>query len=84
VCCYVDGRASFLRSYRVFSVIKKSPRHVGGLTFFFCVGVTAPIVGTTSMKHLMDAIEAVNLKLTEDEIKSLEEPYVARGVMGHV
>jgi hypothetical protein len=35
------------------------------------------------MKHLMDAIEAVNLKLTEEEIKSLEEPYVARGVMGH-
>jgi len=38
--------------------------------------VTAPIVGATKLHHLEDAVAAVSLKLTADEIKSLEEPYV--------
>ncbi len=38
--------------------------------------ITAPIVGATKLQHLEDAIAAVSLKLTADEIKSLEEPYM--------
>ncbi|KAI0806628.1 aryl-alcohol dehydrogenase [Fomes fomentarius] len=38
-------------------------------------GVTAPIVGTTRLENLKDAIAAVNVKLTDEEIKYLEEPY---------
>jgi aryl-alcohol dehydrogenase-like predicted oxidoreductase len=37
--------------------------------------VTAPIIGATKILHLDDAVEALNIKLTEDEIKQLEEPY---------
>ncbi|KZV72034.1 aryl-alcohol dehydrogenase [Peniophora sp. CONT] len=44
---------------------------------------TAPIVGTTSLKNLEDLIGAVNVKLSEEDIKFLEEPYSPRGVMGH-
>jgi len=44
--------------------------------------VTAPIVGATKPHHLDDAVAAVSLKLTADEIKSLEEPYVPHPVMG--
>jgi 1-deoxyxylulose-5-phosphate synthase len=44
--------------------------------------VTAPIVGATKVHHLQDAISAVDLKLTAEEIKSLEEPYVAHPVLG--
>lgn len=38
--------------------------------------VTAPIVGSTSPKHIEEAVAAVDIKLSEEEIKSLEAPYV--------
>jgi len=37
--------------------------------------ITAPIIGATKISHLDDAVEALNIKLTDDEIKRLEEPY---------
>jgi len=37
--------------------------------------VSAPIVGVTKQLHLDDAIAALKVQLTEEEIKSLEEPY---------
>jgi aryl-alcohol dehydrogenase-like predicted oxidoreductase len=44
--------------------------------------VTAPIVGATKLHHLEDAVAAVSLKLTADEVASLEEPYVPHPVLG--
>ncbi|KAK7692844.1 hypothetical protein QCA50_004479 [Cerrena zonata] len=46
-------------------------------------GVTAPIVGTTSLKNLEDLIKSVDVKLSEDEVKYLEEPYQAVAIFGH-
>jgi aryl-alcohol dehydrogenase (NADP+) len=37
--------------------------------------VTAPIVGVTKIGHLEDALAALSLTLTEEEIKALEAPY---------
>ena len=45
--------------------------------------VTAPIVGASKMKHLDDAIAAVDIKLSEDEIKSLAKGYQTRRILGH-
>jgi len=45
--------------------------------------VTAPIVGTTKRGHLEDAIEAVEIELTEEEVERLEEPYPPREIQGH-
>ncbi|AMM16574.1 alcohol dehydrogenase [Burkholderia sp. PAMC 28687] len=44
--------------------------------------VTAPIVGATKLHHLSDAVAAVSLKLTTDEIQLLEERYVPHAVTG--
>ena len=44
--------------------------------------VTAPIVGATKMQHLEDAVAAVSVKLTPEEIASLEEPYEPHPVSG--
>ncbi|KAF9780731.1 NADP-dependent oxidoreductase domain-containing protein [Thelephora terrestris] len=44
---------------------------------------TAPIVGTTKLENIKDAIEAVNIELTDEEIKYLEETYQPRAVIGH-
>ena len=63
-------------------------------------GVTAPIVGTTSLENLKDLIGewmggtgsrrwadngagAVDIKLSEDDMKYLEEPYTPQGIIGH-
>ncbi|KAG8910395.1 hypothetical protein FRC01_006353, partial [Tulasnella sp. 417] len=37
--------------------------------------MTAPIVGTTSLEKLRDVVGGVKVKLTEEEIKSIDEPY---------
>ena len=46
-------------------------------------GVTAPIIGASKPNHLDDAIATLSLKLTEDEIKQLEEPYKPHRILGH-
>jgi aryl-alcohol dehydrogenase-like predicted oxidoreductase len=45
--------------------------------------VTAPIVGATKLQHLDDAVAALSLKLTAEEIAQLEAPYVPHAVVGH-
>ena len=44
--------------------------------------VSAPIVGATKPEHLADAIASLDLVLTADEIRSLEEPYTPQPVSG--
>ena len=46
-------------------------------------GVVAPIIGASKVEHLDDAIAAVELKLSPDEISRLEEPYTPHWVLGH-
>jgi aryl-alcohol dehydrogenase-like predicted oxidoreductase len=47
-------------------------------------GVTAPIVGATKMYQLDDAIAALSIKLADEELKLLAEPYRPRAIIGHV
>ena len=44
--------------------------------------ITAPIVGASKAHHLDDAVAALSLKLTPEEISSLEEPYAPHPVVG--
>jgi 1-deoxyxylulose-5-phosphate synthase len=44
--------------------------------------ISAPIVGATKAQHLDDAVAALSLKLSEDEVKQLEELYVPHAVTG--
>jgi aryl-alcohol dehydrogenase (NADP+) len=45
-------------------------------------GVTAPIIGATKPHHIDDAVAAVDLTLSDDEIVRLEEPYTPHAVAG--
>ena len=45
-------------------------------------GITAPIIGATKPGHLADAIAAVAVNLTTDEVKRLESPYLPHAVVG--
>ena len=45
--------------------------------------VSAPIVGSTKPEKLQDLIGALDVKLSKEEIKYLEEPYVPQAIQGH-
>ena len=45
--------------------------------------VSAPIIGASKAYQLEDALNALQLKLTPDEIKRLEEPYEPHPILGH-
>jgi aryl-alcohol dehydrogenase-like predicted oxidoreductase len=46
-------------------------------------GITAPIVGATKPHHLEDAVAALSVQLTTDEIRRLEEGYEPHPVIGY-
>ncbi|MGB0063723.1 MAG: aldo/keto reductase [Terracidiphilus sp.] len=45
-------------------------------------GVTAPVVGASKPHHLEDAVAALSVHLTAEEIAALEEPYTPHPVLG--
>jgi aryl-alcohol dehydrogenase-like predicted oxidoreductase len=45
--------------------------------------ITSPIIGASKPHHLEDAAAALTLKLDAEDIKTLEEPYKPKRVMGH-
>jgi aryl-alcohol dehydrogenase-like predicted oxidoreductase len=45
--------------------------------------VTAPIVGVSSVEHLEDAVGAVEIDLSDDDLEYLEEPYEPVPISGH-
>ena len=44
--------------------------------------VTAPIIGASKLQHLDDAVASLSLKLTPEEIATLEEPYTPHLLAG--
>jgi aryl-alcohol dehydrogenase (NADP+) len=54
-----------------------------GLAWLFHKG-TIPIIGTTKLEHLHDAVESLDISLSNQEMKYLEEPYKPKPVSGHI
>ncbi len=46
-------------------------------------GVAAPIVGATKIEHLESAVRSLDVELTEEHIRAVEEPYQPHAVRGH-
>ena len=46
-------------------------------------GVTAPIIGATKLHHLKQIFEAVEIKLSPEEVAELEKPYQPHPISGH-
>jgi aryl-alcohol dehydrogenase-like predicted oxidoreductase len=45
--------------------------------------ITAPIIGASKLGHLEEAVSALEVKLTDDEVKALEAPYQPKPVLDH-
>jgi aryl-alcohol dehydrogenase-like predicted oxidoreductase len=46
--------------------------------------ITAPIIGASKAGHIEDAVAALSVKLTQNEITQLEELYQPHPVLGHI
>lgn len=46
-------------------------------------GIAAPIIGASKMPHLEQAVAALDLRLSEEDIRFLEEPYRPHPILGH-
>ncbi len=46
-------------------------------------GITAPIIGASKMSHLEEAVAAVEIELSAEQMRLLEEPYRPHPVLGH-
>ncbi|HEV3139023.1 MAG TPA: aldo/keto reductase [Vicinamibacterales bacterium] len=46
-------------------------------------GVTAPIVGASKPAHLEEAVAALAIRLDDEEMRAIEEPYQPHRVLGH-
>jgi aryl-alcohol dehydrogenase-like predicted oxidoreductase len=46
-------------------------------------GVSAPIVGASKTWQLDEAVAALDVKLTDEEVQQLEAPYQPHPVLGH-
>jgi 1-deoxyxylulose-5-phosphate synthase len=45
--------------------------------------VTAPIIGATKITHLENAVGALSVRLSAEEVKYLEDPYLPHPIVGH-
>lgn len=54
------------------------------LAWQFAKGVTSPIIGATKAKYFDDAAGAFQVKLTEEDIAYLEEPYIPHKIVGAI
>ena len=61
-----------------------SPAQIALAWIFSKDFVSSPILGVTKVEHVEQAVEALDIKLSKDEIKKLEEPYVPHQIIGHV
>ena len=46
-------------------------------------GVNAPIIGATKVAHIDEAVGSVDLQLSDDDMRKLEEPYKTHRILGH-
>ena len=54
------------------------------LGWHFSKGISAPIVGATKMNHFDDAVRAVDMKLSKEDIEYLEELYIPHPIYGPI
>jgi 1-deoxyxylulose-5-phosphate synthase len=61
----------------------KSPAQIALAWLLHKPGVTSPIIGASKMRHLEEAVTAVDITLTAEEVEQLEEPYRPHRILGH-
>lgn len=61
----------------------KTPSQVAIAWLLHKPAVTSPIIGATKLRHLEEAVDAVNIRLNDEDMQFLEAPYVPKEILGH-
>jgi aryl-alcohol dehydrogenase (NADP+) len=61
----------------------RSPAQIAIAWLLAQPGVTSPIVGASKLAHLDEAVQAIDLKLSSEDIAFIEQPYQPHRVLGH-
>ena len=77
-----DDYAVQARVAEVASQIGVPPAQVATAWLLAQPGVSAPIIGASKMPHLEDAVAALSVRLTPEQMAALEEPYRPHPVLG--
>ncbi|MHB8636563.1 MAG: aldo/keto reductase [Fimbriimonadaceae bacterium] len=81
----VDSDRQIVERVAMVAAARNVSRAQVGLAWMLSKAViTAPIVGASKPNHLEDAVAAVGLKLENEELAKLEEPYVPHPVAGFI
>ena len=59
------------------------PSQIALAWLFSIPAVTAPIIGATKEEYIDDAVAALDIELSLNEIRRLEEPYKPHAILGH-
>jgi aryl-alcohol dehydrogenase-like predicted oxidoreductase len=79
------GDAAVIEANRKVAAARGVPPAVTALAWLLSrPGVTAPIIGATKLEHLETAVQALDVALGDDEVKSLEAPYQPHPVRGWI
>lgn len=68
---------------KIAQVHGNSPAQIALAWMLHKPGISSPIIGASKMYQLDEAIEAVSIKLSDEEIEALEAPYQPKPVLGH-
>ena len=68
---------------RVANELGVSPSEVALAWLLRRPGVSAPIVGATKLEHLESAVRSLDVTLSDDQMRALEQPYQPHAVRGH-
>jgi len=80
---YADS--DFVVADRVCALARRrgvKPAHIALAWMLSKPSITAPIVGASQLSHLDDAVEALQVRLTAEDIAFVEEPYTPHPVLG--
>ncbi|KWO71117.1 aldo/keto reductase [Burkholderia ubonensis] len=81
---YADNDRAIVEAVATIARARNVPRAQVALAWLLQKsGVTAPIIGASKARHLDDAVAALSLELSAEELAALEAPYVAHAVAGH-
>ncbi len=78
-----DDFAVLERVTKLAESISKKPAQIALAWMLHQPAVTAPIVGASKLPHLDQAIAALDIELSSEDLAFLEEPYVPHPVLGH-
>ncbi|KVG39266.1 aldo/keto reductase [Burkholderia ubonensis] len=81
---YADNDRAIVEAVATIARARNVPRAQVALAWLLQKsGVTAPIIGASKARHLDDAVAALSLELSAEELAALEAPYVPHAVTGH-